>query len=176
MVECHEGILFFDGEFIMNWSDKISVFCSCASFVVTVIIGRLQIMQAKRMENFEKRQDERDEFRHMEKVKAQAVSFISKYYRHRGLIPLCAIAALYNDLFCYKRKMYRDFCCLTMEVQNLILKYEELDLGIITMDSFFNKCLFELNNVIRTNFPSDKQILYDDGKLLEKCPLGTVLF
>lgn len=42
----------------------------------------------------------RDEQRHQESVKAQAVSFISKYYKDRGLIPLCAIATMYNDLFC----------------------------------------------------------------------------
>lgn len=36
------------------------------------------------MERFEKRQDKRDEQRHQESVKAQAVSFISKYYKDRA--------------------------------------------------------------------------------------------
>ena len=56
------------------------------------------------MEEFERRQDERDERRHAEGNKAQAVEFISKYYTDRGLIPLCAVAAMHNALFHYSRR------------------------------------------------------------------------
>lgn len=105
----------------MNTSDWIGIICAAFSLVVTVIIAILQIKQSNRMEKFERRQDERDERRHAEEVKAQAVSFVSNYYDDRGLVPLCAMAVMYNDLFCYSRKMYRDFCCYTLEVQNKIL-------------------------------------------------------
>ena len=83
----------------MSVSDWISIICAGVALIVTVIIAVLQIRQSNRMERFEKRQDKRDEQRHQESVKAQAVSFISKYYKDRGLIPLCAIATMYNDLF-----------------------------------------------------------------------------
>ncbi len=36
------------------------------------------------MEEFERRQDERDERRHAEENKAQVVEFISRYYSDRG--------------------------------------------------------------------------------------------
>ena len=94
---------------MMSVSDWISIICAGVALIVTVIIAVLQIRQSNRMERFEKRQDKRDEQRHQESVKAQAVSFISKYYKDRGLIPLCAIATMYNDLFYYNREMYREF-------------------------------------------------------------------
>lgn len=102
---------------MMTVSDWISIICAGVALIVTIVIAILQIRQSNRMEKFEKRQDKRDEQRHQESVKAQAVSFISKYYKDRGLIPLCAIATMYNDLFYYNREMYREFCCCTKEVQ-----------------------------------------------------------
>lgn len=79
-----------------EWAELI---CAFISLLVTAIIGMKQYRQSKRMEEFERRQDERDERRHAEGNKAQAVEFISKYYSDRGLIPLCAVAAMHNDLF-----------------------------------------------------------------------------
>lgn len=75
--------------------------CSVISLIVTIAIAVMQIFQSKRMEEFKRRQDERDERRHAEGNKAQAVEFISKYYSDRGLIPLCAVAAMHNDLFLF---------------------------------------------------------------------------
>ena len=105
---------------MMSVSDWISIVCAGVALIVTIIIAVLQIRQSNRMERLERRQDKRDEQRHQESVKSQAVSFISKYYKDRGLIPLCAIATMYNDLFYYNREMYREFCCCTKEVQNII--------------------------------------------------------
>ena len=110
----------------MTTSDIISMVCSGISLIATIIIAVLQIIQSNRMEKFEHKQDERDEKRHEEDIKAEAVTFISKYYHDRGLIPLCAMAAMHNDLYYYSREMYREFCCKTVEVQNRILKYLEL--------------------------------------------------
>ena len=64
----------------MNCSDWISIICAGVSLVVTIIIACLQFWQSSRINKFERRQDERDEQRHAESVKAQAVSFISKHY------------------------------------------------------------------------------------------------
>lgn len=107
---------------MLSISDWISIICAVTGLVVTIVIAILQKKQSNRMERFEKRQDERDEQRHQEGVKAQAVTFISRYYKDRGLVPLCAIAAMYNDLFYYNRAMYREFCCLTQETQNRIME------------------------------------------------------
>lgn len=146
--------------FSNNW---ISIICAVVALIVTVIIAVLQIRQSNRMERFEKRQDKRDEQRHQESVKAQAVSFISKYYKDRGLIPLCAIATMYNDLFYYNREMYREFCCCTKEVQNRILEYCGLDLRVSEY-SIYEKCLVAIESVLNKRFPDDKSVFYDGGK------------
>lgn len=149
--------------YMISVSDWISIICAVVALIVTVIIAVLQIRQSNRMERFEKRQDKRDEQRHQESVKAQAVSFISKYYKDRGLIPLCAIATMYNDLFYYNREMYREFCCCTKEVQNRILEYCGLDLRVSEY-SIYEKCLVAIESVLNKRFPDDKSVFYDGGK------------
>lgn len=155
----------------MSVSDWISIICAGVSLIVTIVIAVLQIRQSSRMNKFELRQDERDEQRHAESVKARAVSFLSKYYSNRGLIPLCAIAAMHNDLFYYSREMYREFCCMTLEVQNRILEYCRLDLRVIPthgvyIDEFYYNCIGALVDIFRKHFPEDKDIFYDGGKYI----------
>lgn len=150
----------------MTCSDWISIICASISLVVTIVIAGLQLWQSGRMEKFERRQDERDERRHVEEVKSQAVSFISKHYSDRGLIPLCAMAAMHNDLYYYSREMYREFCCMTLETQNRVLEYCGLDLRVTEEDRLFERCIEAVMNVVRTCFPEDAQTspFYDGGK------------
>lgn len=70
----------------MKWNELAELICAFISLFVTVIIGKKQSCQSKRMEELERRQDERDERRHAEGNKAQAIEFISKHYADRGLI------------------------------------------------------------------------------------------
>ena len=141
----------------MTCSDWISIICASISLIVTVVIAGLQLWQSGRMERFERRQDERDERRHAEGVKSQAVSFISKHYADRGLIPLCAMAAMHNDLYYYSREMYREFCCMTLETQNRVLEYCGLDLRGKEEKELFRRCIKAVEEVLRTRF-------YDGGK------------
>lgn len=148
----------------MKFNEWAELICAVISLLVIAIIGMKQYCQSKRMEEFERRQDERDERRHAEGNKAQAVEFISKYYTDRGLIPLCAVAAMYNDLFHYSRKMYWEFCCLVPEVQNLILKYCDLDLRVRKENDLFVRCITAVEAALRDRFPKDEPAFYDDGK------------
>lgn len=148
----------------MRWNELAELICAFISLFVTVIIGKKQSCQSKRMEELERRQDERDERRHAEGNKAQAIEFISKHYADRGLIPLCAVAAMHNDLFHYSRKMYWEFCCLVPEVQNLILEFCNLDLRVRGEDDLFVRCITAVEAALRDRFPEDESVLYDDGK------------
>lgn len=148
----------------MTCSDWISIICASISLIVTVVIAGLQLWQSGRMEKFERRQDERDERRRAEGVKSQAVSFISKHYANRGLIPLCAMAAMHNDLYYYSREMYREFCCMTLEIQNHILEYCGLDLRVKEEKELFRRCIKAVNEVLHTRFPGDESPFYDEGK------------
>lgn len=148
----------------MTCSDWISIICASISLIVTIVIAGLQLWQSGRMEKFERRQDERDERRHAEEVKSQAVSFISKHYANRGLIPLCAIAAMHNDLYYYSREMYREFCCMTLEAQNRVLEYCGLDLRVAEKKGLFRRCIKAVEEVLHTCFPGDESPFYDGGK------------
>lgn len=148
----------------MTCSDWISIICASISLVVTIVIAVLQLWQSGRMEKFERRQDERDERRHVEEVKSQAVSFISKHYADRGLIPLCAMAAMHNDLYYYSREMYREFCCMTLEAQNRVLEYCGLDLCVTEEKGLFERCIKAVEEVLRTHFHDNKSPFYDGGK------------
>ena len=161
-IELQHHLVFW--EHLVKFNEWAELICAVISLLVIAIIGMKQYCQSKRMEEFERRQDERDERRHAEGNKAQAVEFISKYYTDRGLIPLCAVAAMYNDLFHYSRKMYWEFCCLVPEVQNLILKYCDLDLRVRGEDDLFVRCIAAVEAALRDRFPEDKTILYEDGK------------
>lgn len=148
----------------MKWNELAELICAFISLFVTAIIGKKQSCQSKRIEELERRQDERDERRHAEGNKAQAIEFISKHYADRGLIPLCAVAAMHNDLFHYSRKMYWEFCCLVPEVQNLILEFCNLDLRVRGEDDLFVRCITAVEAALRDRFPEDESVLYDDGK------------
>lgn len=148
----------------MTCSDWISIICASISLVVAIVIAGLQLWQSGRMAKFEQRQDERDERRHDEEVKSQAVSFISKHYADRGLIPLCAMAAMHNDLHYYSREMYREFCCMTLEVQNRVLEYCGLDLRVVEEEGLFERCVEAVAEILRTRFPGDESPFYDSGK------------
>lgn len=148
----------------LSLSDWISIICSVVSLFVTIIIFVLQMKQSKRMEDFEYKLDEREEQRREATIKAEAVTFISKYYSDRGLIPLCAIATMHNNLFYYHRDMYREFCCKTTEVQNKILEYCKLDLRVKQIEDLFGECIEAVNNVIHTKFPEDVSPFYEGGK------------
>ena len=147
----------------MKWNELAELICAFISLFVTVIIGKKQSCQSKRMEELERRQDERAERRHAEGNKAQAIEFISKHYADRGLIPLCAVAAMHNDLFHYSRKMYWEFCCLVPEVQNLILEFCNLDLRVRGEDDLFVRCITAVEAALRDRFPEDESVLYDVG-------------
>lgn len=150
----------------MSISDWISLAGALASLVLTIVIAVVQYKQSKKIASMERSWDERDERRRAQEIKASAISFISRYYADRNLIPLCAIAAMYNPLFYYSRQMYRDFCCLTQETQNTILKYLQLDLKVHEDDLFYDHCLSVLTTIVKDYFPDDKDIFYDNGKYL----------
>lgn len=80
------------------------------------------------------------------------------------MIPLCAVAAMHNDPFHYSRKMYREFCCLTLEVQNRVLKYCGLDLRVREEKELFTRCIKAVEEVLRTRFHDDESPFCDGGK------------
>ena len=150
----------------LSVSDWISIVSSIASLILAIIITVVQYKQSERMYAFERRLDERDERRHVEEIRAQVASFIIKYGDQIDLIPLCVIAAMHDDTFGYSREMYREFNCLTCEVQGALLKRCDIDMKVSDLPNFDTDCVKAVEKTICRWFPRDTSQFYDGGKYL----------
>lgn len=151
----------------MSLESIINISCSVVSVIATIIIAIVQIRQGKRMEKFEIRQDKRDEKRYYDEVHTLACKFISKYYEQRGLLPLCAIASMYNDSYHYDRKMYAEFLHLNMDIRKEIMKLSQFDLEIDEKMNLFEVCLNEIEKCYKQMYIGEHQeLFYDHGKYL----------
>lgn len=150
----------------------VSAFVALVTLLATVIIGILQIKQNRKMDEQSKKIDEREEQRRNERIYADATKFILKYssLEHEKeiyLLPLCAMAYKYNPIYPYRREMYREFCSLTEEIQNCILKRQNIDIKSSKYDNFYNTMLDVLKSDIAKNYPNDSELYYDNGKYFE---------
>lgn len=151
----------------MGISEWIGIISALLSLIVTIIIAVLQMRQNIRLNNLEQQQKEKDEKRYKENIKAQVSEFISKHYKDRELIPLCAIAAMYNDSYFYNREMYNEFCYMPNELRNKILERCKLELCVSDDESIFSNCISMLIEKHYKLFPHDKKIFYEGGKYIE---------
>lgn len=50
------------------------------------------------------------------------------------------------------------------EVQNLVLKFSDIDLRVRKENDLFVRCIAAVEAALRDRFPEDEPVLYDDGK------------
>lgn len=120
--------------------------------------------------------DERDEQRRNDMIYADATKFILKYSspEHDAeiyLLPLCTMAYKYNPIYPYRREMYREFCSLTEETQNCILKQQNIDIKSSKCDNFYVDMLDVLKSDIDKNYPNDRDLYNENGKYFERALL-----
>lgn len=143
--------------------------------VVALVIGIGQIYIAKRVKDFETRQDARDERRRSEQIYSEATRFIQKYSQNTHeseiyLLPLCVVAYKYNPVYPYRREIYREFCTLTEEVQNEIIKRFGFDIQSKRCNNYFSDMLERIIHTTETCYKNDAdgRYFYDNGKYLER--------
>lgn len=155
----------------MSYSEIIF---SIINLAIAIIIGGGQIYIAKSVKDFETKQDNRDEQRRNEQIYADATKFIQKYNRNGYepeiyLIPLCVVVYKYNPIYPYRRGIYREFCSLTEDVQNEILKRLDINLVSYKYDNYFFDMLNRVTRTIGTYYHYDAQgYYYDNGKYFER--------
>lgn len=150
-----------------------SAFVAIVTLIATVVIGKIQIKQNCKMDKQNRRIDERDEQRRNATIYADATKFILKYSSPKYdteiyLLPLCVIAYKYDSIYPYRREMYREFCSLTEETQNCILKRQNIDVESSKCDNFYDNMLNVLRSDIEKNYPNDRDLYYDNGKYFER--------
>lgn len=157
----------------------VEIIFTVISIVVAFIVGVGQIYIAKRVMDFEAKQDERDEKRRNEQIYSEATQFIQKYNKngHESelyLLPLCVAAYKYNPVYPYRREIYRDFCVLTEEVQNKILKQCNIDIRSERINDYYSNILDRITHTLETYYGNDEnksRFYYDHGKYFERALL-----
>lgn len=128
---------------------------------------------AERQAAFELEINQREERRHANWVDAEVCAFLQKHAAERWLMPLCFAAFAFDKTRPYHRELYRDFCCLTNEVQCALLEREGISLRVGEWDcdkSLFSSCVDALEELSARSFPDDdSSVLYDNGKYLRRC-------
>lgn len=65
-------LLYDQEEHNLEWSENVDPVCAVASLIAAIAVALLQLWQAKRVKDFEHRQDERGERRHAKGNRARA--------------------------------------------------------------------------------------------------------
>lgn len=78
------------------------------NLTVAIIVGFSQIYIAKKVKDFEVKQDNRDKQKRNEQIYADATQFIQKYNKNGHeteiyLIPLCVAVYKYDPIYPYRR-------------------------------------------------------------------------
>lgn len=110
----------------------------------------------------------------IDNIESEVTRFLQKYNSsdfdeecsELCLLPLCVMASKYNEIFPYRRKMYRDFCALTPDVQKAILVRTKLDYDIKQEPKFFDKCVDAISDAVKRYSQNDRDWFYDNGKYL----------
>lgn len=129
----------------------------------------------KKDKDFEVKQDNRDEQRRNEQIYADATKFIQKYNKngHKSeiyLIPLCVAAYKYDPIYPYRREIYREFCSLTEDVQNEILRRLDIDIVSYKYNNYFSGILNCIIKTTETYYNNDAKgrYFYESGKYLKR--------
>ncbi len=151
-------------DLILSVSDTIALVGAIASIVLTVVVAVVQYQQSKKMAEMEMQINQKEEQRHQEDVDSQAARFLITYGHDRYRLPLCAIAAMYDDTFLYSSEIYRAFCGFPREIQNRILKRSGTDLVVREVPNLVQKAIDFLHNYVGSEFPNNQTPFYDDAK------------
>lgn len=154
--------------------NRTEIIFTVINLIVAAVVGCSQIYIAKKVKDFEVKQDIRDEQRRNEQIYADATKFIQKYNKngHKSeiyLIPLCVAAYKYDSIYPYQREIYREFCSLTEDVQNEILKRLDIDIVSFKYDNYFFDMLKRIIKTIEIYYNNDAKdcYFYDGGKYLK---------
>lgn len=153
-------------------SDRFQAWLSVLNIFFMLLIGFWQIRLSKRMEKSDIKQSERDLDNYNNFIKSEAIRFIQA---HSGpgnlseiyLLPLCVVAYAYKPEFQYNRAIYRDFCCLTEDIQNEILLRCGISVRSRQIVDFYENAVDVISCVISDSYNDSENLFHDCGKYFE---------
>ncbi len=94
----------------------LSLIVGIISLIFTFYIAKSQRKREEQNDKLREDLNNLKEDRHKDIIKQNALKFIQEQTKEElNYFPLAVIARAYNDIFPYRRKIYRDFCILTDE-------------------------------------------------------------
>lgn len=153
--------------------EKYDFILGVADLILALVLGVVQIIQSIKMKKMEEKQTKKENKCHSDFVYSEATKFILKYSKsghdsEMYLLPLCVAAYKYSPIYPYRREMYREFCCLTEEIQNEIIKRYDINVVSKKHDKYFLYILDRVKRTVDLNYGSvSNHFFYDNGKYLE---------
>lgn len=153
--------------------DWVNLICAVLSLFATILIGIWQIRQSNRMDKLEQRQVDAEKKRYEESVEIEARRFLSKYSDCIGLLPLCAVAFVYDKNRAYSRDMYSEFRLFSKDIRLKIFEHCGWSMCDVETDDFFGDCLNCLQHAFERFLLKDNfyHMFNDNGKYLERAIL-----
>lgn len=153
--------------------DWVNLICAALSLFATILIGAWQIRQSCRMDKLEQRQVDIEKKRYEESVEIDTRRFLSKYSDFIGLLPLCAVAFVYDENRAYSRDMYSEFRLLSKDVRLKIFERCGWFMCDVETDDFFGDCMKCLQRAFESFLPKDSfnSMFYERGKYIQRAIL-----
>ena len=128
--------IFRIGKCFITALNNVDSICAVMSLAAAIIIARVQFKQAEQQQKDEKERDLKEERIRNANIESEVTKFLQKYNSsgfdedcsELCLLPLCVMASKYNEIFPYRRKIYRDFCALAPDVQKAMKVIPRIEL------------------------------------------------
>lgn len=134
----------------------IAILSLIATVAVSVAIFWLQ-------RRHERENERQAEIRHKESIQESAKIFIIDNQEEIDILPLCVIAASVDPYKKHKRLIYTRFNKCSKELQEEILRQENIPLAILDSSSWVDACLNKFEADCK-KYKMGRSFLYDGGK------------
>ena len=153
---------------MLSISDWVTIGCAIPPLMLSAFIYWRQCRQDRAINALDQEMRDREAQRQREQIESNAAAFISRYYADRGLIPLCAIAAMHDCTFPYRREMYREFCSCSREMQRAIIDLSDWSLNPVKHEDLYRNCLEKFRQILKVGFPADANLFYMFDQYMER--------
>lgn len=148
----------------MALADIVQIIISFLSLLATIVVSFSIYWLQKRHEDEIRKIEENQKQREFEE---KAENFLFDNEEERGYLPYCIIAANMHRHEKHNRRIYRNFCRCSLELQNEILKQAGFTISMITDKDWSDECFDKLVSDIE-KYQLGQDVLYEGAKYFHR--------
>lgn len=148
----------------MALADIIQIIIGFLSLIATIVVSFSIYWLQKRHEDEIRKIEENQKQREFEE---KAENFLFDNEDEKGYLPYCVIAANMHRHEKHNRKIYRDFCRCSLELQKEILKQAGFTISMITDKDWSDVCFDKLKYDIK-KYQLGQNVLYEGAKYFHR--------